>query len=350
MTEKDRLWSVDALRGLDMMFISGLGLGIQALVLALGGTEQSWLWQEFMHSCEIAGCWKNINFEDTIFPLFLFISGISFPWSLSSQRKNGHSTLRIVLACVRRMALLWVLGWMYGGILNLKFGPGGFNGWISILSRIGTSWMFAAFVYMATKTIWQRAAAGLGVALLLFLLRTFVPVLFARQNAGFWQHMLNQILDIMMPLAGMIACDVIRRAPETVSGTRKATELAVTGVVLWGIGQLVRHFFYIGSPIASVAGKNFFFLGWGFMAFALFYYVIDVLKIRRWTKLFRVWGMNSITIYLAQPIFIHATTKYFVGGLSQWMPEDGVQYWIAYMTISSLFLWFLYRKNVFIRV
>lgn len=350
MTENDRLWSVDTLRGLDMMFISGLGLGIQALVLACGGTEQSWLWQEFMHSCEIAGCWKNVNFEDTIFPLFMFISGLSFPWSLASQRKKGLSTGLIVLRCVRRMALLWVLGWMYGGILSLKFGEGGFHSWISILSRIGTAWMFAAFIYMATKAVWQRAAACLGVGLIMFLLHLCVPVVFSRQYAGFGQHMLNQVLDIMLPLSGMIACDLVRRGPERVSGNRKALELAVTGVVIWGIGQLVRRFFYIQSPIGCVAGKNFFFLGWSFMAFALFYWVIDVLKLRRWTKLFRIWGMNSITIYLAQPIFIHATTKYFVGGLSQWLPEYGVQYWIAYLTISSLFLWFLYRKNVFLRV
>ena len=349
MTENDRLWSVDALRGLDMMFISGLGLGIQALVLALGGTEQTWLWQEFMHACEIPGCWRNINFEDTIFPLFMVISGISFPWSLASQRKKGRTTARIVLSCVRRMALLWVLGWMYGGILNLKFGEGGFHGWISILSRIGTAWMFAAFVYLGTKKVWQRVAACFGVGLFMYLLRVCAPVLFARQNAGFGQNMLVQILDIMLPLSGMIACDIVRRDPERASGNRKALELAVTGVVLWGVGQLVRHF-CAGSPLNSVAGKNFFFIGWSFMAFALFYYVIDVLKIRRWTKLLRIWGMNSITIYLAPPIFIHATTKYFVGGLAQWLPEHGVKYWVAYMTISSLFLWFLYRKNVFIRV
>lgn len=350
MTKKDRLWSVDTLRGLDMMFISGLGMGIQTLILACGGTEQSCLYREFLHACEIPGCSANINFEDTIFPLFLFISGISFPWSLTSRRKQGHSTTRIVLACIRRMALLWVLGWVYGGILSLKFGSGGFTGWISILSRIGTAWMFAAFIYLATRNIRQRVATCLGVGLGMILLKTFAPVLFSREFDGIGQRLLNQILDIMLPLSGMIACDMIRRDPETVPGARKAAELAVTGVVLWGVGQLDRHFFAVSTPIAQVAGRNFFFLGWSFLAFALFYYVVDVLKFRRWTKLFRIWGMNSITIYLAQPIFIHATTKYFVGGLAQWLPEYGLQYWVAYLTISSLFLWFLYRKNVFLRV
>ena len=36
------------------------------------------------------------------------------------------------------------------------------------------------------------------------------------------------------------------------------------------------------------------------LLFALFYYLIDVRHCHRWTLFFRVIGMNSITIYLAQ--------------------------------------------------
>lgn len=42
--------------------------------------------------------------------------------------------------------------------------------------------------------------------------------------------------------------------------------------------------------------------GYSLGLFALFYYLIDVRGWKRWTFFFRVIGLNSITIYLAQRI------------------------------------------------
>lgn len=55
--------------------------------------------------------------------------------------------------------------------------------------------------------------------------------------------------------------------------------------------------------------------------FALFYYLIDVRGWRRWTLFFRVVGLNSITIYLAQRIVgFGRISDFFLGGRGVEMP------------------------------
>jgi len=89
------------------------------------------------------------------------------------------------------------------------------------------------------------------------------------------------------------------------------------------------------------------------LMFAFFYYIIDVLGWRRWTFFFMVIGMNSITIYLAQKfINFNYTVEKLFGGLVKLMPEDSQAFFTkaAYIAVCWLFLYFLYRKRVFLKV
>ena len=87
--------------------------------------------------------------------------------------------------------------------------------------------------------------------------------------------------------------------------------------------------------------------------FALFYYLIDVRGWRRWTLFFRVVGLNSITIYLAQRIVgFGRISDFFLGGVASKCPEAlaAVVDSAGYVAVCWLFLYFLYRKNVFLKV
>ena len=87
--------------------------------------------------------------------------------------------------------------------------------------------------------------------------------------------------------------------------------------------------------------------------FALFYYLIDVRGWRRWTLFFRVVGLNSITIYLAQRIVgFGRISDFFLGGIASKCPEAvaAVISSAGYVAVCWLFLYFLYRKNVFLKV
>ena len=91
----------------------------------------------------------------------------------------------------------------------------------------------------------------------------------------------------------------------------------------------------------------------GMGMFALFYYLIDVRGWRRWTLFFRVVGLNSITIYLAQRIVgFGRISDFFLGGIASKCPEAvaAVISSAGYVAVCWLFLYFLYRKNVFLKV
>lgn len=113
--------------------------------------------------------WDGLTHHDTIFPLFLFIAGVSFPFSLAKQRANGLGERAILGKVIRRGVTLVVLGLVYNGVFKLDFAS---LRVASVLGRIGLAWMFAAilYIYCGVKTRGIVAAAVLiGYSLLLCL-------------------------------------------------------------------------------------------------------------------------------------------------------------------------------------
>ena len=99
--------------------------------------------------------------------------------------------------------------------------------------------------------------------------------------------------------------------------------------------------------------KTFFMIVGYLILFALFFYVVDVLEFRKWTLFFKVIGVNSITIYLAQRIVgFGRISDFFLGGVASKCPEAlaAVVNSAGYVAVCWLFLYFLYRKNVFLKV
>ena len=81
--------------------------------------------------------------------------------------------------------------------------------------------------------------------------------------------------------------------------------------------------------------------------------MIDVLHWRWWAFPFRVIGMNSITIYMLMYFvgFYAISKKVFAGvasfGDANWA---SLVYALGQVLIEWLLLWWLYRKNTFLRV
>ena len=87
--------------------------------------------------------------------------------------------------------------------------------------------------------------------------------------------------------------------------------------------------------------------------FALFYYIIDVRKWQKWTLFFRVIGLNSITIYMAQRIVsFSGINKFFFGGLADILPAvwGDLLLRFGYVAVCWLFLYFLYKKQTFLKI
>ena len=115
MEPDKRLLSLDTLRGFDMMFIMGFATIIAALCRLFPGGDQSWLCLQMSHVP-----WDGLRHHDTIFPLFLFIAGISFPFSYAKQCAKGATRGQIYAKIFRRGFVLVLLGFVYSGLFDLK--------------------------------------------------------------------------------------------------------------------------------------------------------------------------------------------------------------------------------------
>ena len=103
--KSQRLQSLDVLRGFDMFFIMGGG----ALFAGLATCCPIPFFQAIARQMEHVP-WHGVAFEDMIFPLFLFIAGISFPYSLEKQKACGMSSAAIYRKVIRRGLVLVLLG------------------------------------------------------------------------------------------------------------------------------------------------------------------------------------------------------------------------------------------------
>ena len=156
-------------------------------------------------------------------------------------------------------------------------------------------------------------------------------------------------------LLGIYAGEIVR-STRLGSGERKSLLLSGIGVVLVAIGLVWNTVFPINKMLWS-SSFTCFVGGLSFLLFALFYYIVDVKGWKSWTLFFRVIGLNSITIYLAQQVvgFSHMN-KFLFGGISQWVgecagePAGAVVLRAGYVACCWFFLYFLYRKNIFLKV
>ena len=114
--QPQRLQSLDALRGFDMLFI----MGGASLFVALATLFPNPFFQAIAGQMEHVE-WNGLAHHDTIFPLFLFIAGISFPFSLEKQRGKGMTEGAIYKKIVRRGITLVFLGLVYNGLLSFEF-------------------------------------------------------------------------------------------------------------------------------------------------------------------------------------------------------------------------------------
>ena len=161
-----RLMSVDALRGFDMFWI----IGADSLVYALNRMSQTRPTSFLAGQLEHAE-WEGFHFYDLIFPLFVFIVGVSLVFSLtkSIERAGRAEALKRVF---RRSVLLFAVGIFYSGGLTSAWPDIRLMG---VLNRIALAYFFAGLLFCFFK---PRALVGICMGILAgyWALMTFLPV------------------------------------------------------------------------------------------------------------------------------------------------------------------------------
>ena len=164
----ERLLSLDALRGFDMFWITGGGTIVSALATWSGAAWLHALNGQFYHAE-----WVGFRFEDLIFPLFMFISGVAIPFALIAKREQGVPRSSLTKKVFKRAIILVVLGMFYNGVFRNGFEDPRFA---SVLGQIGLAYLFASLIVLYTKSFRQRLYWLAGILIGYSLIQLLVPV------------------------------------------------------------------------------------------------------------------------------------------------------------------------------
>jgi predicted acyltransferase len=360
-----RVMAVDVLRGFDMFWlVGGAGLAI-AVGRLCGGKIGETIIGQLEHKE-----WEGFTFYDLIFPLFVFVVGMSVVFSLGKllETKGRWAAYKRIL---RRFVLMYAMGLIYyGGFENV---------WphmrlLGVLQRLALCYLFTGFLFCHLKV---KGLAAVFVALLVgyCALLTFVPVpgaeepsfevdknwatyidkqyLPGHKHNGDWdpEGLLSTFPAVGTCLLGVFASLLLRE--KSVSDKAKVGWLIGGGALLvvlgfvWGIQFPVIKKIWTSSYVLVAGGYSFMLLG-------ILYLILDVWKIRWWAAPF-VWiGVNPLTIYMARRIVdFNAFGDRFVGGSIAGLFSENVAFLLhtsVSLALSLLLVWFLYKKKVFLRV
>jgi predicted acyltransferase len=317
--------------------------------------------------------WHGFRFYDMIFPLFLFLAGVSMPYSLNKRIERGDSKQKIYLHVFRRMILLVFFGMVYNGFFKFEWET---MRYASVLGHIGLGWFFAALIFLNYNKRGQYLWF-FGILIGYWLMMVIIPVpgygagnltmegslagyidrhlLPGRLYMGIHdpEGLLSTIPSIATALLGVLAGHYLRTEKIRTTKLKKGLMIGITGILTLLAGLFWSIFFPINKDLWT-SSFVLFSGGWSLILLSLFYLVIDVWNHRRWAFFFIIIGLNPITIYMCQAgiISFSGMSDFFFGGLISYFPEAGhdVLKAIGYTIMSWLFLYFLYRQKIFLKV
>ena len=362
--EKQRLLSLDALRGFDMFWI----VGGAWLVFDLSKLTE-WRFLEpvkiQLHHCR----WDGFHFYDMIFPLFVFISGVTLGLSNKHFRElEPRERRRRYFHAFKRLFLLIFLCALY----NRAHGWGDFESfggprYAGVLTRIAVAWFFGALI------VWHfrlRGQAIIAAAILLgyWGLHAWYAHAFpgkgtvnawvdSRYLPGFIlgksmdpEGILSSLPAIVNALFGAFAGRWLRSRAGTL---KKAGLLFAAGAMLLALGWLWNGAFPVNKKLWT-SSYVFVSCGWSAMLLAVFYLVIDGGKYGKVLgRPLAVLGANALLVYFAfTMVDWRYTSDRLFGGFIQWAPEA---WWpllrdAGVVMLEWTILAGLYRRKIFIRI
>ncbi len=378
------------------------GLTVAGMILVTDPGTYSAVYWPLLHAQ-----WDNPTPTDMIFPSFLFIVGMALTLSFASRIERGFDRSKLAVHLLRRSAIIFVLGLVINGFpdydwTNMRL-PG-------ILQRIAVCYLLGGLLYLvcdrpeilsdaARRRVGNRIIAAVIAALLgvywALLKLVLVPGfgsgnLDSRGNlaayidrAVFGTHhmwaygttagygvtfdpegILSTLGALASLLIGVLAGEWMRSAH---SSRRKIAGLVGCGAALLLTSWLLHPLL----PINKKIWTSTFTLessGVSLLAFALFYWIVDVKLWRRWTPPALVLGTNAILAFVLSTVITTLSDRIRMpdaGGtpvtLNRWLYQHWFASWmvpvhaslgyaIMIVLLNIAILWPLYHRRVFLRV
>ncbi|MFO0918688.1 MAG: DUF5009 domain-containing protein [Planctomycetaceae bacterium] len=395
-----RLGSLDAYRGMVMIALAARGFGIHA---ASKNFPDSQLWQTLGYQFEHVS-WGGCAFWDLIQPSFMFMVGVSLPFSYAGRSIQGLSQRQLTVhAMIRSFVLIFL-----GVFLASQSGLVPHYEFFNVLAQIG--WGYTFLFLLWNRPIWLQATAAFTILVAYWAWFAWYPLPPADfdytkvgvkpeyvQNmlTGFpahWQYYtnpaarfdqwflnlfprekpfefngggyttLNFVPSLANMIFGLMTGEAIRR---TQSKGKLVGGLLICAAVGLASGWALNYFGL--CPMVKriwTPGWALFSTGWCWLFLAGFYTIIDWLGFRVWAFPLIVAGMNSIVLYLMGELlrgwtdgllqrFLGPFTRYF------WHCELFDLFGTAYaplvrnnliLLVFWLFVYWLYRQRIFVRI
>ncbi|MFC1514117.1 acyltransferase family protein [candidate division KSB1 bacterium] len=367
--QKERLLSLDAFRG---MTIAGM------LLVNNPGTWSS-IFPPLRHA-EWHGCTPT----DLIFPFFLFIVGISMTFSFSKRKLEQNDKNKLLIHVIRRSIIIYLLGFIltffYRWDLSTVRIPG-------VLQRISVCYLFASVIYLYLKPR-GRIIAGISLLAVYWILVRLVPVpgfgagdlsrdgniigyvdtlllsghLYMRNFDP--EGIISTLPAIVTVLTGTFIGNWIRSGKDKI---HISNGLFVSGTVMF----LAGYVWSIWLPINKQLWTNsyvFYTAGIGTILLGLFYWLIDIKGIKKWSIPFVIFGTNAILAFFMSSFFSKTlyTTRITVSDGSEtslygWIynnifkgigsPEfSSLLFALTYVLFWVGIMYIFYKKRIFVKV
>lgn len=369
---KDRLVSLDALRGFDMFWIIGAGS------IAKGLVNLKLPWSSFIAGQLAHSKWNGFTFYDLIFPLFVFITGVSLVLSLKKRLEKDVDRQTVITHVLKRSVILFMIGIIYYDQFSWPMH------WerirvMGVLQRISICYFIGSMLVLYTRPRTQALTAA-GILIGYWAIMRFIPV--PGYGAGIWteQHNLPRYIDnLLLPgrlfygswdpegllttipavatcLLGVLAGHWLKTVEwgrfRIKDANQRAIYLFLAGLVLAVLGALLNPLFPINKNLWT---SSFVLLTGGLSAMLLAagYWAIDIRGHRLRAFPFIVIGMNSIFIYFAVrfvPFAKLAAWAVQANPVVSFGRGRNLAVALLELAIEGLLLFWLYRRKIFIRI
>ncbi len=362
---KERVISVDALRGFDMFWIMGGDLAFKSLDNVFHNRISGFIKQQLDHVE-----WFGFHFYDIIMPLFLFMVGVSMVYSYRKRLSTASSDRPLWKHTLRRILILWVLGMVIQGNL-LSYDIQRFHFYSNTLQAIASGYLIATVFVLYMPVIWQ-VAATIGLMLTYWAILALIPI------GGTTLHAYDPEGNVAMHVEKMVMGRFIGWGTYTwVVSTLNFGATVMVGVFsgymmqsntmkyrkLWNLLIFATSLIVLGlimdtwHPIIKKIWTSSFVLFSGgicVLMLAFFYLVIDVWGIRKGTRWLIILGSNAIFGYVAWHLFeksLVGVAEIFLNGLTPWIGEwyDFLSYLGGFLVLY-LIMWYMYRNKTFIKI